>query len=184
MFEKIRAIDNRVVESITKIHCKPLDVIMIMATYAGTGAFVWWIATAIPFMVSTKYRRAGIILTIALGLNYLIGEIIIKKSVGRDRPSSLLSDEEMKISKPKDHSFPSGHTASSFCAFAVMASCCNTPAVWIPALIGATLIGFSRVYLRVHYLSDVLGGLVLGLIDGTVISIIFDRIVFANVTRF
>lgn len=183
MFDKIRAIDSKVVERITKIHCKPLDTLMIMATYAGTGAFVWWIAIAIPFVVSTVYRRAGIILTIALGLNYLIGEIIIKKTVGRDRPSTMLSDEEMKISKPKDHSFPSGHTASSFCAFAVTAVCC-TPAVWIPALIGAALIGFSRIYLRVHYLSDVLGGMVLGLIDGTVISIVFDQVVFAHVTRF
>ena len=183
MFQKIRTIDNKVVERITKIHCKPLDTLMIMATYAGTGAFIWWIAAALPFMISTKYRRAGILLTIALGLNYLIGEIIIKKTVGRDRPSSLLSDEEMKISKPKDHSFPSGHTASSFCAFAVTAICCP-PVVWIPALIGASMIGFSRIYLRVHYLSDVLGGLVLGLIDGTVITIVFDRIVFANVTRF
>ena len=180
MFQKIRAIDNKVVEHITAIHCKPLDTLMIMATYAGTGAFVWWVAIAIPFLIAAEYRKAGVILTIALGLNYLLGEIIIKKSVGRDRPSSWLSDEEMKITKPKDHSFPSGHTASSFCAFAVTAVCC-TPAVWIPALCGAALIGFSRVYLRVHYLSDVLGGMVLGLLDGTAIAILFDRVIFANV---
>ena len=179
MFQKIRAFDNKIVDRIPRIHNAVLDKIMIMATYAGTGALVWWVALAAPFLISTKYRKTGVIMTLALAFNYLIGEIIIKKSVGRDRPSSLLSDEEMKITRPKDHSFPSGHTASSFCAFTVTLLCC-APAVWIPALILAATIAFSRIYLRVHYVSDVIGGLILGLIDGTAATLILQR-VFMNV---
>jgi undecaprenyl-diphosphatase len=179
MFRKIRAFDNKVVGRITGIHKPFLDKVMIIATYAGTGALVWWTALVAPFLISTKYRKTGVMMALALAFNYLIGEIIIKKSVGRDRPSSLLSDEEMKITRPKDHSFPSGHTASSFCAFTVTLLCC-TPAVWIPALILAATIGFSRVYLRVHYVSDVIGGLILGVIDGTAVTLILQR-VFANV---
>lgn len=177
MFRKLRMLDYKVTDSITKIQCRFLDKLMVLSTYAGTGAFIWWIALAIPFVITKTYRNTGIILIVTLGINYLLGEIIIKKSVGRGRPSNLIDEEEMKINKPKDNSFPSGHTASSFCAFTV--TFWNCPAYfWIPALIVACLISFSRLYLRVHYLSDVIGGVILGLIDGSVISLLFNHLVF------
>jgi len=177
MFQKVRMLDYKVTDSITKIQCRFLDRLMVLSTYAGTGAFIWWIALAIPFVISKTYRNVGIILIVTLGINYLIGEVLIKKSVGRDRPSTMIDQGEMKINKPKDHSFPSGHTASSFCAFAV--TFWNCPAYfWIPALVAACLISFSRLYLRVHYLSDILGGLVLGLLDGSLISLFFNKVVF------
>ena len=174
MFKKIRALDEYIVVHIPALYSVPMDKLMIMATYAGTGAFLWWIALAMPFVISETYRKIGLTLIIALGINYLIGEIIIKKSVGRDRPSVLLPEEEMKIAKPKDHSFPSGHSASSFCAFAVTAFCCR-PAIWIPSLAVASLIAFSRLYLRVHYFSDVMAGVLLGFIDGTAVALFLAR---------
>ena len=120
-----------------------------------------------------------LILTAALGFNYLLGEIIIKKLVGRDRPSTRISDEDMKISKPKDHSFPSGHSASSFCAFTVTLWCCPVW-VWLPALLVASTISFSRMYLRVHYLTDVLGGVLLGILDGSLVTLFFRLVVFKH----
>lgn len=179
MFRRIRVIDNRVLDGVSAIHCRFLDVVMVMFTYAGTGAFVWWVVLAVPFLLSAPYRKAGMILIVALGVNYELGEIIIKKAVGRDRPSTLLPEDEMIINKPKDHSFPSGHSASSFCAFAVTAICCPY-FIWAPALFGALMISFSRLYLRVHYLSDVLAGIALGLIDGTVIAVLFKQVVLVN----
>ena len=179
MFQRIRVIDNRVLDGVSAIQCKFLDTMMVMFTYAGTGAFVWWVVLTVPFLLSAPYRKTGIILIVALGVNYVLGEIIIKKAVGRDRPSTLLPEDEMKINKPKDHSFPSGHSASSFCAFAVTAICCP-PFIWAPALFGALMIAFSRIYLRVHYLSDVLGGIVLGLIDGTAIAMLMREVVLVN----
>lgn len=171
MFRFVRKIDNKVLHLITHLDCKFLDTLMVMATYAGTGAFLWWITLALPFVLSNRYRRTGLTLIIALGVNYLVSEIIIKRAVGRMRPSTFLPQEVMKITKPKDHSFPSGHSSSSFCAFAVVLLCCS-PVFWIPVLIGASIIAFSRLYLRVHYLSDVLVGTVLGIADGTAVVLL------------
>lgn len=182
MFQKIRKLDYKVTDRITKLHCPFLDKVMVIATYAGTGALIWWVTLALPFIIIKEYRHAGVMLITALGINYLLGEIIIKKSVGRDRPSEQLSDEELKVHRPKDHSFPSGHTASSFCAFtitfwnSITGGCPEL--IWIPALFVAALIGFSRLYLRVHYLSDVIGGFVLGIIDGTLIYLFFRYVIF------
>lgn len=176
MFQRIRTVDNRVVDGVSHLQCLVMDKLMVMFTYAGTGALIWWIVLALPFVLSDAYRRAGMALIVALGFNYLIGEIIIKKAVGRARPSGLLPEDEMKISKPKDHSFPSGHSASSFCAFAVTLIYCPS-FIWIPSLVTAIIIAFSRLYLRVHYLSDVLGGMVLGLFNGTLVAMLFVHVI-------
>ena len=177
MFQKLRMLDEKVVERMSEIHRPVLDKIMVMFTYAGTGGMVWWVCFVIPMLISRRFRETSIILTAALCFNFLMGEIIIKKSVGRDRPSTRISDDDMKINKPKDHSFPSGHSASSFCASTVMLLCC--PAwIWAPALALACTIAFTRMYLRVHYLTDVLGGILLGVLDGSLVTLLFRLFVF------
>ncbi len=177
MFQRLRHWDERVFERMSLIHRPVLDRTMVLFTYAGTGAAIWWICFVIPFLITRRFRETSAIMTIALGVNYLLGEIIIKRKVGRARPSTRISDEDMKINKPKDHSFPSGHSASSFCAFTVTLWCC--PAwIWIPALMLACAIAFSRMYLRVHYLTDVLGGIFLGFLDSSLITLLFRLFVF------
>lgn len=161
MLEKLRKIDTRVVERMSQIHRPVLDKIMVIFTYSGTGALVWWVLYVIPLLIA-RHFRVGIILTTSLGINYVLGEILIKKKVGRMRPSEQISDEDMKINKPKDHSFPSGHSASSFCAFTVLFWTCPVW-MWLPALFLASTIAFSRMYLRVHYFTDVMGGIILGI---------------------
>ena len=176
MLEKLRKIDTRVVERMSQIHRPVLDRIMVIFTYSGTGALVWWVLYVIPLLIA-RHFRVGIILTTSLGINYVLGEILIKKKVGRMRPSEQISDEDMKIHKPKDHSFPSGHSASSFCAFTVLFWTCPVW-MWLPALFLASTIAFSRMYLRVHYFTDVMGGIILGILDGSLVTFIFQFILF------
>ena len=176
MYHKLRAADEWIFARMAEMHHPVLDRIMVLFTYAGTGGLIWWAAFVIPLLIARQFRTS-IIMTTALGINYVLGEILIKKKVGRDRPSTRISDEEMKISKPKDHSFPSGHSASSFCAFTVIAANCP---LWmaIPAFLLACTIAFSRMYLRVHYFTDVLGGMVLGILDGTLVTLFFRLALF------
>lgn len=177
MFQKLRMFDEKVVERMSGIHRPALDRTMVLFTYAGTGGLIWWVAFVIPFLITRRFRETSAIMTAALIFNFIIGEIIIKKSVGRDRPSTQIADDDMKINKPKDHSFPSGHSASSFCAFTVTLLCCPFW-IWLPALALACTIAFSRMYLRVHYFTDVLGGIVLGIVDGSLVTLFFKTFVF------
>ncbi len=173
MLDKIQRLDDLVVKKIARIHTPFLNRIMVLFTKLGNGAFIWWITLCFPFLLMKNFRETGVFLTLALGVNFVLGEIIIKHTIGRMRPSQKLEQEELIIKSPKDYSFPSGHTASSFCTFAVTLFRCP-PIIFIPVLFVALIISFSRMYLRVHYLSDVLGGVVLGLTSGTVCSFLFD----------
>lgn len=165
MLKKIQRLDNLIVKKIARIHTPFLNRIMVIFTKLGNGAFIWWITLCFPFLLIKANRTTGVYLTLALGVTYVTGEIIIKHIIGRMRPSSKLDDDELIIKRPKDYSFPSGHTASSFTAFTVTLLRCP-PSIFIPVLLVALVIGFSRMYLRVHYLSDVVCGLILGVLNG------------------
>ena len=173
MLKKIQRLDNLIVEKIARLHTPFLNRIMVLFTKLGNGAFVWWITLCFPFMLMKKTRATGVYLTLALGVTFVLGEIIIKHIIGRMRPSSKLDDDELIIKRPKDYSFPSGHTASSFTAFAVTLFRCS-PAIFLPVLLVALIIGFSRMYLRVHYLSDVVCGAILGFFSGMICNLIFE----------
>lgn len=170
MFKKIQRLDELVVEKIAHLHNPVLNKIMVIFTKLGNGAFIWWITLCFPFMLRKSTRDVGVYITLALGVTFITGEIIIKHIIGRIRPSSKLDDDELIIKRPKDYSFPSGHTASSFTAFTMTAVFCS-PFIFIPVLLVALTISFSRMYLRVHYLSDVVCGMLLGILSGIVCSI-------------
>lgn len=175
MFQRIRDLDNRIVDGVTLLHRPALNRLMIFFTRAGSLAAVWWLCACLPFLITKKYRMAGINLALALVITYVVGEIIIKRIIARQRPSDSIHEDDMIVKKPKDYSFPSGHTASSFTAFTVILLYC--PVYFsIPALLVASTIGFSRVYLRVHFLSDVIAGAVLGTVLG-VLSVVLFRAV-------
>lgn len=127
-----------------------------------------WIAMSIILMINknTAVRRLGVSMLIAVAFGYLIGEAGIKNLVERQRPIGTEFSYDFIIRKPSSYSFPSGHTVSSFAAFGAWLFSKAKYKYWVLAL--ASLIAFSRLYLHVHYPSDVLGGILLGLICGKV----------------
>lgn len=138
------------------------DAIMPLITYMGSGGAIW-IVTALIMLASRKYRKTGFKIAAALILSLLICNMLIKPTVARVRPYEVNTAIELIISKPTEYSFPSGHTSSSFAAATVL-MLCEDRKIWVPAMVTAALIAFSRLYLYVHYPTDVICGMALGAI--------------------
>ena len=119
---------------------------------------------AVVLVLLKGQRRHGAAVAFGLTLDLIACNLVLKPLIGRLRPFVERPDVVLLIPPPGDASFPSGHTAASFAAvFALKAS--GSP-LWKPALLWALLIAFSRLYLYVHWPSDVLGGAVLGAVVG------------------
>lgn len=165
-------------ESLSALHCRFLDVIMLFFTYLGEVG-IFWIATAIVFLCFKKTRKCGIYLAVALILDAVLVNLLLKNIVKRPRPfeySEKLKDYILflKYKLPNDYSFPSGHSAVSFCAFAVIWYFLGKKS--LPFAFTAVIIAFSRLYIGVHYPSDVILGAIIGFLIG-VLSIILSNLV-------
>lgn len=139
------------------------DAFFSRITHLGDGG-VFWIVLTVLFLILPKTRRLGLCLALGLILDALLCNVLIKPLVGRIRPYDLRPQIELLVSAPSDFSFPSGHTAVSFAAVAALWRAKSR--LWIAALVLALLIAFSRLYLYLHYPTDVLGGMVVGAIAG------------------
>lgn len=165
MLERIKAWDNRMLTKLSAKHTKKLNKIMVIITTSGNNGYIWF-ALSIPLLMMNRFRIVGYTVILAMLISGLAGEITIKHIVGRVRPCNRDFDQELLIKHPAHYSFPSGHTSSSFAVTAVMFF--MMPALFIPVLVYACLMGFSRMYVLVHYPTDVIAGVFLGIICGTV----------------
>lgn len=148
------------------------DFLMPKITVLGNGGLIWIIVTVVLLAIP-KYRKGGMVLAIGLAAGLIIGNLTLKPLIARTRPFDLAEGIELLITAPTDFSFPSGHTLSSFIAAFVLSMIDKRFGyVAIPL---AILIAFSRLYLYVHFPSDVLGGIVLATIISTVLYFIFFR---------
>lgn len=167
MTDTIYSIDFSILEFIREhLSCGFMDVLMKIFTYSGNGGAVW-IALTLILLFTRKYRRLGIAMAIGLVTCLVLGNLIMKNLIARDRPFIVRPDILLAISPPSGYSFPSGHTFSSFISATILARHSRrAAAIAIPS---ALLIAFSRLYFLVHYPTDVLFGAVLGIIAGLVI---------------
>ncbi len=129
----------------------------------GDFGMSWLIIILITNMID-QTRSMSIHMLLALIAATLIGQVTIKSIVRRKRPCHTYKDVEMLVPIPSDLSFPSGHTTSSFACSTVMMF--FNPIYGIIGYIYASLTAISRLYLFVHYLSDVICGMVLGILIG------------------
>lgn len=171
MIEILKRVDNTILRWINvNFRNKTFDKIMPIITSAGNLGIIW-IIISVLLMTKKDYRLLGQMMLIALIITTILGEGIIKHIVKRKRPFYGDDDKELLISRPITYSFPSGHTASSFAVAAVFIKTDNAASLEIILL--ASLIAFSRIYLGVHYPSDVIGGGIIGFLCGLLTVILF-----------
>ena len=138
-----------------------LDKVMPIVTMLG-DAGIFWIIIAVLMLFFKQTRKTGLMMGLAMIMGLLVGNAMLKPLVARIRPYDVNTAHQLIISKMHDFSFPSGHTLASFEAAGVL-MICERRRFGYPALALAVIIAFSRLYLYVHYPTDVLGGIVLGL---------------------
>lgn len=138
-----------------------LNPVMRLITTLGNGG-AFWIVLAVALLIFKKTRKVGLCCALALIFDLLVVNICIKPLVGRVRPYAVLEQIQILVSQPGDHSFPSGHSAGSFaCAWAFFRMYRNKK--WgIAAVALAALIALSRLYVGVHYPTDVIFGVIIG----------------------
>ena len=173
MIESIRALLDALAVSFdlpildwiaANLWCPFLDTVMPIITLFG-DAGIFWIAMSVVFMITKKYRKTGLSMILALVMGLLVCNIWLKPTVARMRPYDFQMEYFMKeipllVGGMHDFSFPSGHTIASF--EAAVAIALNNKKLGIPALILAVLIAFSRLYMYLHYPTDVIVSILLG----------------------
>ena len=139
-----------------------LDFLMPAITALGNSGLIW-IILGLVLLLRKPWRRMGMVLLVALLLEAVLCNVILKNLFAVPRP---FEGQEMTllIPAPQDYSFPSGHTGAAFAT--VSALFFIGMRRWYLVLIPAVVIAFSRLYLYVHYPSDVVGGIVVGIISG------------------
>lgn len=140
-----------------------LDVAMPAVSWICNHGEVW-ILLAAALLLTRRYRMAGWSVAVALALDLICCNLILKPLVGRSRPFAV-NLVPLLVSPPLDASFPSGHTASSFAATAALWASGHRK-MGAAALLLSVVMAFSRLYLYVHWPSDVLAGALLGAVLG------------------
>lgn len=164
----------QMLDGLQTIHTSFLDTFMTSITKLGDAGIVWIILTVILLLIP-KTRKAGGYMAVALIADLIICNVILKPIVARPRPYSINKTVQLLVTPLKDYSFPSGHTAASFASVSALYFA-GRKRMSAGALIVSVLIAFSRMYLYVHYPTDVLGGLIIGLLCGWIADMIIQKV--------
>ena len=140
------------------------DVVVPLITRLGDAGIIWIILTVL-LLIIPKTRKTGVIMMAALLVDVLLCNVFIKNLVARTRPFDVNTAVQLLVAKPRDYSFPSGHTAASFASVTAL-YLAGEKKMWKAALVLAVLIALSRLYLYVHYPTDIIGGVVFGSLSG------------------
>lgn len=156
------------------LKCDFLDKVLPLITRLG-DAGIFWIVLGLVFLFSIKTRRMGFQMLASMALGFIIGNLILKNVIARERPYTLNENIILLIKEQLDYSFPSGHTLASFEGAITIFFYNKKWGIW--ALLLASLIAFSRMYLYVHFPTDILGGILLAMIVSFAMRGIFEQFV-------
>ena len=143
------------------LKCAFLDaVVPVFTTFGDVG--ICWIVASLVLLIFKPTRKAGFVALLSIGIGALITNVAVKNLVARPRPYTY-TEWELLIEEQSDWSFPSGHSTAAF-AFATGLTLIKKKAWWV--YIPAGLMALSRLYLFVHFTTDVMAGCAIGALAG------------------
>ena len=149
-----------------------MDWLMPKISLLGSLGFIW-ILVALLLVVKEKHRGCGLTIGAGLIANLVVCNVILKPLVARPRPCWGDVGYALIVDMPSDYSFPSGHTMAGFVVATILFT--YNKGWGIAAYLLASLIAFSRLYLYVHYPTDVLAGIALGIAIGLLIAVMAKK---------
>lgn len=157
------------------LHTVFLDTVMPAISRLSDRGEIWIFLGVLLILFGRKKQTWGIGVQVlaALLLSLLLCNLFLKNAVGRVRPFMIRDTVELLIRAPMDPSFPSGHSSASFAAASVLVLT-RWKGRWA-ALVLAALIAFSRLYLYVHFPTDVLAGILVGVLCGVLAHLLWGQ---------
>ena len=139
---------------------KRMDLVMSWFSHLGDG-WIYCIVAGLLFIINRKLATSFLFAAILAFSIQLISQHLLKKMFKRIRPFKMLPDIRQLVKPLDEFSFPSGHTAGAFLMATLLSSFYSI--LFVPGYVMASMVGFSRVYNGVHYPSDVIAGMILGI---------------------
>ena len=182
MIDKLLETDGQILLWIQEnVRSDVLDPIVKAVTHMGDSGIIMILATLI-LVILPKTRRLGLLCGAALVVNVLLNNVILKNAVGRTRPYEAIDGLKTIVGKQRDASFPSGHSSGSFVIAAVIFRETRLR-VAIPLLLLALALALSRLYVGVHYPTDVLAGIITGTFYGIMTCVIYHKYISRDPAR-
>lgn len=160
--------------AIQAMHSPVMDQIILFITKIMGGYGQIWLAIAVGMLLFKKTRKAGICILLSYGLVFVIGQYGLKDLIARPRPCHIDESIALLVKRPGSYSCPSTHTAWAFGA--AMSIYLYHKISGVITLIIAAIIGFSRMYLFVHFPTDVLFGLVMGVVSAFISKFVTEKL--------
>ena len=156
-------LDSNLLHYVIQLRRPWLDDVMLLASALGAGGFLWWVTAAIA-MVFPSRRAAAWRMLLAVVFTWGINEFVLKSAFDRPRPFAVDPSISVIDARPRTPAFPSGHAAMAAAGALGGARMFPWTAwIWWPI---AAVVAISRVYIGVHWPTDVIGGVVIGLAIG------------------
>ena len=164
-------IELNILDWFQTLHTPVLDKVMVFITSLGNAGIIWIVMT-IVFLLIPKMRKTGAVMAAALIIDLLLCNVILKNLVARTRPYDVNTGVQLLVSRLHDYSFPSGHTVNMTVLSYILGKSYGHLDLF---LICPLIIGITRLYLGMHYPSDVLGAYIIGLLLAFICFNIFSR---------